>query len=289
MKIKNIKKIEHNDEVFNLHIEDNHNYFANDICVSNCHNLKADIVRSVAENMVNASYRLGFTGTMPDPKSDYMLIEGVLGPVVDKVTPGELIKLKQISDIQINILRLNYSESVVKYYETETYEAEKSFVEGDERRNKAIVNIAKKYAENDKNTLILVKKIEHGETIMSMLQEKGVKCNMVCGDTKINERNDIRHNIEKSGGNVVVATVGVYSTGVSIKRLHCVIFAAAGKSKIQTLQSVGRGLRKHDSKKKLQLYDIAENLKFSKDHLRKRLKFYEKNNFPFTTKDIDVI
>ncbi len=37
MRIKNIKKIDYKEDVFNLHIEDNHNYFANNHCVSNCH------------------------------------------------------------------------------------------------------------------------------------------------------------------------------------------------------------------------------------------------------------
>ena len=37
MKIKKIKKIGYNEDVYNLHIEDNHNYFANNHCVSNCH------------------------------------------------------------------------------------------------------------------------------------------------------------------------------------------------------------------------------------------------------------
>ena len=37
MKIKSIKKIDYNDDVYNLHIKDNHNYFANNHCVSNCH------------------------------------------------------------------------------------------------------------------------------------------------------------------------------------------------------------------------------------------------------------
>lgn len=39
MKIKNIKKIEYKEDVYNLHIKDNHNYFANGLCVSNCHSL----------------------------------------------------------------------------------------------------------------------------------------------------------------------------------------------------------------------------------------------------------
>ena len=37
MKIKSIKKIDYKEDVYNLHIEDNHNYFANNHCVSNCH------------------------------------------------------------------------------------------------------------------------------------------------------------------------------------------------------------------------------------------------------------
>jgi Rad3-related DNA helicase len=37
MKIKSIKKIDYKDDVYNLHIKDNHNYFANNHCVSNCH------------------------------------------------------------------------------------------------------------------------------------------------------------------------------------------------------------------------------------------------------------
>lgn len=37
MKIKSIKKIDYIDDVYNLHIQDNHNYFANNHCVSNCH------------------------------------------------------------------------------------------------------------------------------------------------------------------------------------------------------------------------------------------------------------
>jgi len=104
----------------------------------------------------------------------------------------------------------------------------------------------------------------------------------------MSDRNNIRKGVEKEGGTVIVATVGVYSTGVSINRLHTVIFASAGKSKIQTLQSVGRGLRLHSTKTKLHLYDFCENLKFSQQHAKKRIKYYEINNFMVTKKDINI-
>jgi superfamily II DNA or RNA helicase len=284
MKIKNIKKIEYSEDVYNLHIEDNHNYFANDICVSNCHGLKADVVRSVAENTKKADYRLGFTGTLPDPKSERMLVECVLGPVVDRVIPDDLIKLKKISDININIIKIEYPKNLVEQLDALDYQSERDFIENCEFRNGLIVKAAKKITSEDKNMLILVQKIAHGENLISLLEKEGITASMVCGDTKIEERNKVRHATEQKGGQVIVATVGVYSTGISIKRLHAVAFAAASKAKIQTLQSIGRGLRLHESKNVLQIFDFAENLKFSQKHLKKRVKYYKDNLFKYAEK-----
>jgi superfamily II DNA or RNA helicase len=281
MKIKRITKIENSNEVFNLHIEDNHNYFAEDVCVSNCHGLKANVVRSVAENAVNASIRLGFTGTMPEPKADFFLIEGVLGPIIDEIGYKELQDKNQISGINIKVIDCKYSDEIVESKSFDVYPEEREFVESDPKRNKIICRIAKVYADKDKNSLILVKKLDHARILTEMLQGANISTYMVTGETKIKDRNDARHSLEKSGGNVIVATVGVFSTGVSIKRLHSVIFASPGKSKIQTLQSVGRGLRLHNTKTKLDLYDICENLKFSIKHKNKRIKYYNENEFDY--------
>jgi Rad3-related DNA helicase len=62
MKIKKIKKIDYKEDVYNLHIQDNHNYFANNHCVSNCHELDSvisDFISiKITENIVK---RLKFT------------------------------------------------------------------------------------------------------------------------------------------------------------------------------------------------------------------------------------
>ena len=258
------------------------------LIVDECHGLKADVVRSVAEKMVNADVRLGFTGTMPDVKSDYMLVEGVLGPVIDKVGYTELQEAKQISDIDITVVNINYPESITSKMIFDDFTAEKEYIESDEKRNKIICKIANEYVKKNMNVLILVKKIDHSKTLFKILDDMSVDVEVVTGETKINDRNDIRRDVEKTGGTVIVATVGVYSTGVSINRLHTVIFASAGKSKIQTLQSVGRGLRLHSTKTKLNLYDFCENLKFSQQHSKKRIKYYEANNFKVTKKDINI-
>ena len=63
MKIKNIKKIDYSGDVYNLHIEDNHNYFANNHCVSNCHDfddVMSDFISiRITENLIK---KFKFTG-----------------------------------------------------------------------------------------------------------------------------------------------------------------------------------------------------------------------------------
>lgn len=256
----------------------------NVLIVDECHSLKADVVRSITEKMVNAEYRLGFTGTMPENKADFFLVEGVLGPIIDKVHYQELQEAKQISDIDITVLKIKYPPEILLKTENFDYQEEKKFLEEDSFRNNVIIKLALEMIKKEKNVLILVKKISHSENLYNILKNITKNVFLINGLIDINERNKIRKNMEESGGNIIVATVGVYSVGISIKRLHSVIFASAGKSKIQTLQSVGRGLRLHTTKNKLYLIDICENLKFSEEHFKKRLGFYKTNNFSVNIK-----
>jgi superfamily II DNA or RNA helicase len=253
-----------------------------------CHGLKADVVRSVAEKVVNCDWRLGFTGTMPDSKADHLLIQGVVGPVVDQALYDELQREKTISALRITLIKILYPDSVLSNMDNITYDLEKEFIENDPFRNNIICKIADKFAKAGKNCLILVKKIDHGQKLMYMLQENGHDPSFVYGDVDINDRNDIRRGIEEKEGQIIVATTGVYSTGVSINRLHVLIFASSGKSKIQTLQSVGRGLRKHPTKTELQLFDIGENCHHSKKHINVRIKYYEKNKFNYNIKEVNA-
>lgn len=256
------------------------------LIVDECHSLKANIVRSVAESMINAEYRLGFTGTMPDHKANFFLVEGVLGPIIDHISYQELQELKQISNIKIDIIKILYSNDIVQKMKEADYYEERNFIENDEFRNKVIIKIADECIKRNKNVLILAKRIDHCQLLVNMAKKVTHKVFLVTGEVSLKERNDVRQLVEKEGGYIIVATVGVFSTGISIKRLHSIIFASAGKSKIQTLQSVGRGLRLHETKEILNLFDIAENLEFGNDHLNKRIKFYKQNNFEIKLKEI---
>ena len=55
-----------------------------------------------------------------------------------------------------------------------------------------------------------------------------------------------------------------FQYGINIRNLHNIIFASPSKSRIRNLQSIGRGLRLKDNKSKATLYDIADDLTFTR-------------------------
>ena len=109
----------------------------------------------------------------------------------------------------------------------------------------------------------------------------------VYGGVDGDDREAIRKLVEESTSSIIVASYGTFSTGVNIRNLHNVIFASPSKSKIRNLQSIGRGLRKAESKEEAVLYDIADDLtwktrkNFTLLHLAERVKIYNEEGFDY--------
>ena len=55
--------------------------------------------------------------------------------------------------------------------------------------------------------------------------------------------------MEKEKNVVLIATYGIFSTGINIKALNNILLISSSKSKIRVLQSIGRSLRLHENKK----------------------------------------
>ena len=58
---------------------------------------------------------------------------------------------------------------------------------------------------------------------------------------------------------VVVSTFQLASTGLNIKRIFNLFLVDAGKSFIQIIQSIGRGLRKAKDKDRVRVYDVCND------------------------------
>lgn len=85
---------------------------------------------------------------------------------------------------------------------------------------------------------------------------------------------------------ILIASYGTYATGINLKRLHHVVFASPSKSRYRVLQSIGRGLRLHESKKVVYVMDIIDDAhdvkyhNYAYKHWFERVKFYTEEQFP---------
>ena len=101
------------------------------------------------------------------------------------------------------------------------------------------------------------------------------------------EREAVREITEKENNAIIIASYGVFSTGINIKNLHNVVFASPSKSRIRNLQSIGRVLRKSNTKTKAKLCDISDDCtingkkNYTLNHLIERIKIYNEEKFNY--------
>jgi superfamily II DNA or RNA helicase len=111
---------------------------------------------------------------------------------------------------------------------------------------------------------------------------------------KSEEREETRDVTEANDDVIIVASYQTYSTGINIKNLHNIILAFPTKSQVRVLQSIGRGLRLHDSKDKCNVYDIADDIKKGKkknytlNHFYARYNIYNEAEFDVSTEIINL-
>ena len=258
------------------------------------HNFKAQSLTTILTSCVNAKYRIGLTGTLDGTKTHKLVLEGLFGPVKQVTTTKELIDKKQLSDFTIKCLVLKYSDEICEEMKNKTYVEEIQFLIGNESRNKFIRNLA---ISLKTNTLVLYQMVEkHGQVLYEMIKEKATdrKVFFIHGGVDTEDREQVRHIMEKENDAIVVASYGTFSTGINIRNLHNICFASPSKSRIRNLQSIGRGLRQSSGKEQATLYDIADDLRhkkhmnFTLKHFVERVKIYNEEKFSFKIYNIGL-
>lgn len=265
------------------------------VLVDEAHGAKATALTSILGLCVNASYRIGLTGTLDDIKSNINTIKGLTGPINKLISTKQLMERKQVAAFNIKCLILKYDEETCNAIKKFKYAEEIKYLISNPKRNAFIKNLALSL---DKNTIILFNFVEtHGKVIYELLlnstHRKGRNIYFIHGGVAGEEREKIRHIMETEKNAIIVGSSSIMSTGISIKNLHNIIFAISGKSRIRNLQSIGRVLRLHDEKDTAVLYDIADNLSIGKhqnftiSHFLERIKTYDQEQFDYKIINVD--
>jgi superfamily II DNA or RNA helicase len=104
----------------------------------------------------------------------------------------------------------------------------------------------------------------------------------VHGDVELQDRETIKQMMEKHNNIIVIAMSKIFSTGISINNIHMIVFAAGGKSFVRVVQSIGRGLRLHESKHKLVIIDVSDQLPYAGDHAQQRQIMYNSEKIKYS-------
>jgi superfamily II DNA or RNA helicase len=259
-----------------------------------CHQFKAKSLSSIMEKCKNAFYRIGTTGTLDGTQTHKLVIEGLFGKVERIATTKNLMEKNLLSDLSIECITLKYSEEERKECKGMKYADEIRWLTENRKRNAFI----SKMAVNLKgNTLVLFQFIEHGKTLFAEIERLSAgnnKCFIVYGATEADAREEIRKLAEENNNAIIVASYGTFSTGISIRRLHNVIFASPSKSRIRVLQSIGRQLRKSEHKTCARLFDIGDDLTHKSrrnhtlKHMTERLNLYIQEKFDYRLVRIEL-
>ena len=262
------------------------------VVVDEVHTAQAKSIQTIMHKMYVCPDRVGLTGTLKDAKTHELVLKGHFGPIEKTISTKQLIDDDKVSKLNIRLLQLRYNKVDCRTCKDLDYQQEIQFLIDHEKRNNFVAKLASTL---EGNTLVVFSRIEHGKDLYDRIQNltdtKQVR--YVAGETNREERDEVREFTE-SNSTIIVASLGVFSTGINIRNLHNLIFAHPSKSKIKVLQSVGRVLRKSTDGREATIYDLVDDLKhgqrqnFALKHAAERFKFYKDEDFDYKITGVDL-
>lgn len=276
--MKLIKKIEIDkpDTVYNLHIENNHNYIVEGAVVSNCHMAKADALKTLLTGVMgHIPIRWGLTGTIPKEEYERVSLLCSIGDVIGRLSASTLQDQGVLARCHVNILQLE------DYVEYKDYQSELRYLLETTERLDYVARLIEDIRSRG-NTLVLIDRLAPGKT----LAEKIKDAVFVSGGTKDDDRKEQYDEVATSDNKVIVATYGIAAVGINIPRIFNLVLVEPGKSFVRVIQSIGRGIRKAEDKDHVEIYDITSTCKFAKRHLTKRKSFYKEAKYDFSVEKL---
>lgn len=261
------------DDVYDLEVEGTHNFIANNVLVSNS---ASNQYQDLNMKTPLAYYRYGLTGTFVRPDGQDMVMHGVLSSVIYRKSASELISDGWLVPPEITVYRWE-----VKGFSRLGYREAYDRMIKDKSFNEFVASIANKKIEEGKQTILLVRRKDHGAMLAEMIPE----AIYIHGDQPVRERDKIKEEFNNKSIKCLIAT-SVMGEGQDIPNIEVLINVRLQESEIQTKQGIGRALRLAEGaknysesvalgKEKAEVYDfLIIGQKHLKKHSISRLQQY---------------
>lgn len=256
------------------------------LIVDECHGVSstAEKLSYISHWCVNARFRLGTTGTTPDKKLDELTMVSYLGPLIKIVSTKDLIDMGYLTSLSIKSVILNWKKR--GGFDIEDFQKEYEAIVNCKERMVVLLELCKTLYKRNPDTSIVVlgKRTEHLKELYEYMikHDPSIKAYLVTGkDTKKKARYDIYDTLRQEGG-IFFATEKIAGTGLNIKNISHVILSTPLKSKVTILQAIGRGVRKHDKKRCLEVFDFIDKIPFQNKKVNFSYKWVQKKENIYT-------
>lgn len=229
------------------------------IILDEAHHVPATTFSSIIDGM-HARYRIGLSGTIHRTDGKHVIFRDYFGDKFYK--PPQSHTLNPTVKVVPTGVFLTPGATWAKKINDLLYDPDYQEFVG---------NLARRHVEQGHSVLIVADRVEFLENVKEIV---GDTCILITGETTYEERKQRLEQVENGTKMCIAGSRQIFSEGISINRLSCVILAVPTSNPISLEQIIGRIMRLHPDK----LDPVVIDLQFSSQAERKqnnaRLAFY---------------
>lgn len=205
------------------------------------HESSGDGYYEVLRHCKNAYYRLALTATpfMRGDEANMRLMAG-FGPIGIKVSEKTLIDREILARPYFKYVSTPSPDAI--RYSAGWQDAYKKGIVQNTHRNQQIVYEVSRAAHMGVTSMVLVQQKEHGQRLLSLLMERGVRAEYIRGESAQDERQTALRRLGSGQIDVLIGTT-ILDVGVDVPAVGMIVLAGGGKAEVALRQRIGRGLR----------------------------------------------
>jgi len=251
------------------------NLLENSQCIiyDEAHHVPANTMWDLHKKCTNAYWRFGFSATPWREDGSELLLHGAVGKIIYRKSASDLIRDGWLSKPNIYMIKVPRIPGIEGWGYHQIYEAA---IEKSSFRNNLIVDLCHIMYGKKRTVLVAVNKIDHGHILLSMVAQKypHIKAVFIRGEIDTKERDATLTALNNKEIDLVFATT-VFGEGIDCPTLDCLINAKGGESSIDSIQLIGRALRKPPGKLRATVFDFQDSSRYFLKHANSRLWAYQ--------------
>lgn len=243
------------------------------ILVDECQHTPASTLLQVVRQSTLAYHRFGLSATPFRSDGLDIMITAALGPRIVERTASELSRLGYLVNAHIRFREVppvRYRPGLELWHK-----AYNELIVHNHARNDLILTDVQELYETERRIAVFVNQLNHGRLLTKLFRERlpSQEIAFVEGEMSIDFRRLIFDRIREGTIRVMVITP-LGDEGLDLPPIDAIVLADGGRSPVEKIQQIGRGLRPWPGKQNCQIRDYLDDGPIVGKHAQERLRLF---------------